>query len=89
MEDLVYGFDKPHRVGSICGVRCEQCGSGNPNTVMTVMTGPGPTGRIDTVPLFIHREANYEEYEKSVIANGGGKNLSSPKIRHYYVVSTD
>jgi hypothetical protein len=32
--ELVYGLMKPHRIGSICGEHCDQCG-GNGKYIMT------------------------------------------------------
>lgn len=80
---LVYGFSKPHQVGTVCGNPCKQCGGD-----MAVMTAAGPTP-IEPVPLYIVREATWEEYVVSVVANGGGAHLSQPHERVYYVVSTD
>lgn len=57
---LVFGFARRHRVGSICGDPCEQCG-GKTRMVMT--------GRlVESAPLFIVREATWEEYVASVAA---------------------
>lgn len=82
---LVYGFNKKHRVGSVCTKPCEQCGL----KTMQIMTGLGDGDVINPIPLFIVREATYEEYVESVRANGGGYRLSNPNERFYYVVSTD
>ncbi len=84
--DLVYGLEYPHRLGTVCGVQCEQCGDPEGDSVMT---GPGAQGRVDVTPLYIVREATYSEYVASVRRNGGGGKLSNPDERFYYVVTTD
>ena len=80
---LVWGFNRPHRVGSLCGNPCEQCGHAK------VMTGPGNIGRLAVpLPLLIVREATFEEYAASVISNGGrSRDLS--RDRFFYVVTLD
>ena len=85
---LVYGLKRPHRVGSICGNPCEQCGGDS-----TVMTFPGmPAKYVDaTAPLFIVREATHEEYVASCEALSGSVRgaLAKPGERYFYVVQTD
>lgn len=82
---LVYGFDRPHRPGTVCWKACEQCGL---DRVM-FMTGIGPDAEhIEIQPLRIVREASRDEYVASCVANGGGEHLSTVG-RHYYVVETD
>lgn len=95
MSDLVYGFGKPHRPGSICGVTCYQCAGREreegEDPPPTRMSGLGSTRLIEPRPLYIIRPASYAEYVTSAVANGGGgANLSRPSDnRHYYFVSTD
>lgn len=82
---LVYRLHRPHRVGSICGVPCQQCGGDE-----AVMTGVGDVGNgyVEPLPLFILREATYGEYVASATANGGGRCLA-PNTGYFYEVSVD
>ncbi len=81
---LVYGLAKPHRIGSVCGNPCEQCGGG-----MLQMTGPGAMGLIEPIPLFILREATHQEYVASAKEHGSVGRLSDPAERFFYEVSCD
>jgi len=77
---LVWGFPRPHRVGSVCAEPCEQCG--------------GPTKMVDPFgnfmpdsPLYILGEATVEDHIASNRRRGGnGQSLNSG---YHYFVSTD
>jgi hypothetical protein len=82
---LVYGFETPHKIGSICGYPCPQCGDiGNGHWVVTNALGE----EIPASPLMILAEATQEQWEQCVIAEGGLQ--SSPAtLSYFYFVSTD
>jgi hypothetical protein len=77
---LIYGFQSPHRVGSVCCPPCAQCGE-----KLGQLTGMSDCdgNRLRAQPLYILRDATFEEY--------AAQHGSAPAIRnlHYYVVSTD
>jgi hypothetical protein len=58
--DLVFGFDAPHKVGTVCGFPCEQCGPG-----VAVLIGIGKV-RLPDTPLFIVAEATRQDWEGNV-----------------------
>ena len=76
-EDLVFGFDRPHEIGSVCrGRACPLCGGGY------VQTLGGEGNRLpDETPLFILAQATREQW----LERGGVGGCP----RHYYFVSTD
>ncbi len=78
--DLVWAFDRQHKVGTICGLICEQCGS----PIEMVGTN-GET--IPNTPLFIFAEATKEDWERSVRGAGGNPVLDHK--RYFYFVHAD
>jgi hypothetical protein len=79
-EDLVFGFLYPHRVGTVCGFPCEQCGA----KYLTDENGK----RLPDTPLFIVAEATEEDWKAS-IKRRGGRNVPSRANTYFYVVRAD
>ncbi len=86
-EPMVFGFHRPHRIGSICnGANCAQC----------CMPGVGIVGKfvdahlkdLPETPFYIVGEATREDWARAVIANGGivREEAAYPC---YYFVTTD
>ncbi len=82
--DLVWGFDQPHRVGSVCGPGCEQCA----HTGETRTKGPNEE-LLPNIPLFIEADATFEDWKQSNLARGGPGRQSRETVRYYYFVTTD
>jgi hypothetical protein len=78
---LVFRFQKPHKVGTICGFPCSQCGGDD----AIALDASGK--RLPRVPFFIAGEATEDDWRKSVIANGGVGHHEPG--RHYYFVTVD
>jgi hypothetical protein len=79
---LVWGFDTPHPVGSICGRGCIHCGR-----PILSYNQYGEIIPLESMPaLLITGIATREDWRESNIARGGGGfRLQS----YYYFVSTD
>ena len=87
-QPLVYGLDRWHPTGIICGDPCEYCGHGD----AMVMSAPGNFAPMVPIPMFLVREATYDEYVVSVMENTGGKAKGwqlAPRSLYFYVVSMD
>ena len=85
---MIFGFDLPHKIGSICNFPCKQCNDDPNNPELSEMTGSD--GRIDYQPLRIIKESSkeaYIEFCKSV--NGKLKVPLHPKFKYFYEVETD
>jgi hypothetical protein len=84
MGELIWGFHTPHRIGSLCFKRCEQC----PKDTVGVDTHGNFLW--DRPPLLILREATRAEWAASVRANGGyAIDSDSCPYSHFYAVTTD
>ncbi len=79
-EEMVFAFDLPHKIGSICGPGCKQCG----RKWTTNATGT----LIPDNPFFILRKATANEWLNST-KRRGNTNPAIPYGAHFYVVSTD
>src|SRR5690349_11909108 len=87
-QPLVYALDRWHPTGIVCGNPCEYCGHGD----AMKMSAPGSPAGMVPIPMFLVREATYDEYVASVMENTGGKAKSgqlAPRSSHFYVVSMD
>ncbi len=76
---MVFRFDKPHRVGSICGANCATCGA------CAVVVGLGGRLLPSETPFFILAKARRKDWEQSVKAQGG--NTEGVGGDYYYFVS--
>jgi hypothetical protein len=83
-SDLVFGFDKPHRPGTICGFHCEQCGG-----QQTWATGINGEKLPEDQALFIVAEATEEDWRQSVKAHGGRWQEPTAHGTLFYFVRTD
>lgn len=82
--EQVFGFHRPHRVGSICGPGCQQCG-----VATSMYNAEGE--KVPRIPVFILRPATHAEYIASVI-HGGGDPTDCPEPScdlYFYAVSMD
>ncbi len=61
----VFGFDTPHKLGTVCGNPCEQC-----DFEPMVLTG-ADCKPLPPIPLFIIREATEQEWADEVRTGGG------------------
>ena len=66
--EFVYRLGGPHEIRSICGVPCRQCG--DPSSPMR-MSQAGPPKLIDPIPLYVVRQASFEEWIANIRGNGG------------------
>lgn len=84
---LVFAFDNVHKVGTVCGVPCHQCGESEE----TIGELSGINGAVlPPTPMLIVREASVEEWRESVLY-GGGQAIPSAHLdkRHFYVIAVD
>ena len=79
-DELVFGFDRPHRPGTVCGCYCEQCGRG-------LSTGANGEPLPETAFLILE-EATRADWERSVRQNGGDP-FGQEDARYYYFVRPD
>lgn len=82
---IIYGFQYPHRVGSVCSPPCAQCHETPENLLpATGLHGADITGQA----FFIARQATYEDFVQDVRKRGGDP--APPWLAEYcYVVLTD
>jgi len=75
--ELIYSFDHKHKPGDVCN-----CGGQMSDAFGT----PLPE-----IPVYIIREATYEEYAASCIANAGSDANPMPRSSgdRYYAISMD
>ena len=87
MSDLVWCFDRPHRVGSVCGETCEQCGVSDRIIIQT----NADAEILPPTPLLIIANATEEQWRESVLAYM--KKKATKELCHqgdyFYFVSTD
>lgn len=80
---MIFSFSEPHRIGSICGVPCDQCGEEESQLLGTFGE------ELDPVPMFIIREATEEEWFNDVFAAGNTAPYHDPEAKYFYLVSVD
>lgn len=84
---LVWGFERPHRLASVCGPGpCQQC---NPGTVSTGVDGILIN---EPPPFFIVAEATKEDWRASAAARGSDMDnplIDIPPNACFYFVRTD
>lgn len=85
MDDPVFGFERPHRVGSICGMHCKQCRSkGKDNSRLYDTFGIV----VPNTAMLIVAEATEDDWVRDVLARGGVP--SNPDgSKYFYVVRPD
>ncbi len=88
IEGLVWSFDKPHQIGSVCRYPCEHCGERAGFASSLSMHGVNGED-VPRTPLYIRAPATPEQWRQCVIRDGGPKDPDCGSASYCYFVSTD
>ncbi len=81
-DDIVFAFDHPHPLGTVCRLQCEH------NLERTV-TGVNGEPLPPDCPLYILAEATEEQWRACLKLAGGRHTAPAPPNPYYYFVRTD
>jgi hypothetical protein len=88
---LVFRLPAPHRVNTICGFPCQQCGETGGELRITGTKGD----RLPNTPFLIIAEASKEDWAQNIEANGGPtgeqmlRKLEGKSQGYFYFVRAD
>lgn len=80
---MIFSFQYPHKIGSVCADPCEQC------RVSRVVLLDATGIELPRLPLYIVRESTREQWITDCIANGGTVPHCIHDLPFFYEVSTD
>ncbi len=78
-DHVAFTFERPHRIGSVCGPGCEQC---TPDSELTDRFGEA----VPQQPMVILAEATREDWLRGLREVGG---TPGHGYGYYYFISTD